>query len=247
MASADLGFSQPIHQRLIDAGANEEELITEYFQEGCEYNVILDYLSTYHDIYISLSTLKRRLRLYGLSRRQYPIDLATAMIIIRNELRITGQLFGYRQMYKTLRDKYNINIRRDDVMAILRRLNPVGLAARRRRRLVRRVYRANGPNYVWHVDGYDKLKPYGFAISGCIDGFSRRILWLVCGPSNNNPAIIATNYVKCLVYTGKCPMRLRTDAGTENGTIAAMQCALRNNHHDRYRGKNLSLGKTHFL
>ena len=27
-----------------------------------------------------------------------------------------------------------------------------------------------GPNEVWHCDGYDKLKPYGFAIHGCIDG-----------------------------------------------------------------------------
>ena len=29
-----------------------------------------------------------------------------------------------------------------------------------------------GPNWVWHLnlDGYDKLKPYGFPIHGCIDG-----------------------------------------------------------------------------
>ena len=26
------------------------------------------------------------------------------------------------------------------------------------------------PNFVWHLDGYDKLKPYGFAIHACIDG-----------------------------------------------------------------------------
>ena len=33
-----------------------------------------------------------------------------------------------------------------------------------------------GPNYAWHIDGYDKLKPYGFALHGCIDGYSRKIL-----------------------------------------------------------------------
>ena len=27
------------------------------------------------------------------------------------------------------------------------------------------------PNYVWHADGMDKLKPFGFAIHGCIDGY----------------------------------------------------------------------------
>ena len=31
--------------------------------------------------------------------------------------------------------------------------------------------------YVWDVDGYDKLKPYGFCIHGAIDGYSRRILF----------------------------------------------------------------------
>ena len=27
-----------------------------------------------------------------------------------------------------------------------------------------------GPNFLWHIDGYDTLKAYGFAIHGCIDG-----------------------------------------------------------------------------
>ena len=34
---------------------------------------------------------------------------------------------------------------------------------------------AKGPNDVWHLDGYDKLKPYGFSIHGCIDGY---VNWL---------------------------------------------------------------------
>ena len=28
-----------------------------------------------------------------------------------------------------------------------------------------------GSNYCWHIDGNDKLLPYGFAIHGCIDGY----------------------------------------------------------------------------
>lgn len=27
-----------------------------------------------------------------------------------------------------------------------------------------------GSNYLWHVDAYEKLNPYGFTIHGCIDG-----------------------------------------------------------------------------
>ena len=30
-----------------------------------------------------------------------------------------------------------------------------------------------GPDYTWHVDGYNKLKPYGFAIHDCIDGYEK--------------------------------------------------------------------------
>lgn len=40
------------------------------------------------------------------------------------------------------------------------------------------MYNSSGPSHQWHMDGYDKLKPYGIAIHGCIDAFSRRILWL---------------------------------------------------------------------
>ena len=34
---------------------------------------------------------------------------------------------------------------------------------------------------MWHIDGWDKLKPYGFAVHGAMDGYSRKLLWLkVC-------------------------------------------------------------------
>lgn len=31
-----------------------------------------------------------------------------------------------------------------------------------------------GPNYTWHMDGYDKLSPYGVTIHGCIDGYVKK-------------------------------------------------------------------------
>jgi hypothetical protein len=53
---------------------------------------------------------------------------------------------------------------------MLRSLDPDGVAARLRHRLIRRVYVSKGPNYLLHLDGYDKIKRYGFAIHGAIDG-----------------------------------------------------------------------------
>ena len=49
-----------------------------------------------------------------------------------------------------------------------------------------------GPNFAWHVDGYDKLKPYGFPIHGVVDGFSRRVMWLKICPSDNDPCHVAS-------------------------------------------------------
>ena len=51
-----------------------------------------------------------------------------------------------------------------------------------------------GPNFLWHLDGYDKLKQFGFAIHGCIDGFSRFIIWLESASTNNDPKV--TGYSK---------------------------------------------------
>ena len=53
--------------------------------------------------------------------------------------------------------------------------------------LKRRSYVNQGPNDSWHMDAYDKLKPFGCAIHGAIDGFSRKILWLELARSNNSP------------------------------------------------------------
>ena len=39
-------------------------------------------------------------------------------------------------------------------------------------------YFSRGPNRAWHIDGFDKLKPYGFPKHGCIDRYSWGILVL---------------------------------------------------------------------
>lgn len=49
---------------------------------------------------------------------------------------------------------------------------------------------------------YDKIKPYGFAINGAIDGYSRRIMWLEVGPSNSDPHYVAKYYMDCVQQQG---------------------------------------------
>jgi len=72
-------------------------------------------------------------------------------------------------MTSTLRRRYHLNVSRELVRNVMRQIDPFAVDARRNHRLVRRTYWARGPNYIWHVDGYDKLRSYGFLISGFVD------------------------------------------------------------------------------
>ena len=79
---------------------------------------------------------------------------------------------------------------RSTVMMLLAVMDPIASRLRKVKRLTRRTYvnkasdqphvcsylylelsvSFQGPNWCWHIDGYDKLKPFGFPIHACIDG-----------------------------------------------------------------------------
>ena len=81
-------------------------------------------------------------------------------------------------------------------------LDPEGVFSCPRRVFRRRQYSVQGPNCMWHLDGYDKLKPFGFAIHGAINGYSRRILWLKVGQTNNGPMVVISYYLSCIRQIG---------------------------------------------
>ena len=91
------------------------------------------------------------------------------------------------------------------MLDLLRILDPEGIENRSKYRLKRRVYNVPGPNFIWHIDGYDKLKPFGFAIHSCVDEFSRKVMWLEVGTSNNKPEIICYYYLQTVKKHNKLP------------------------------------------
>ena len=105
---------------------------------------------------------------------------------------------------------------------MLKEIDPKGSELRRRHRLKRRVYLNQGPDYPWHLDGYDKLKLFGFVIHGAIDGYSRKVLWLKVLWSNNPPNNIAAFYVSYVEELQGAPVKIITDLGTENALAAAI-------------------------
>ncbi|PFX14985.1 hypothetical protein AWC38_SpisGene20822 [Stylophora pistillata] len=87
------------------------------------------------------------------------------------------------------------------------------------------------------LEGYDKLKTYGFPIHGAICGYSRRIIWLELVRSNNNPKVTAMLYLDAVETLQSCPRVVRSDCGTENGVIAGMQCYFRADGIDEFAGE----------
>lgn len=213
-----------------------EEAIRYYFGKNYKYKTILTLLEKYNNITISKRTLLNKLREYGLRRRGNIVDCDHVKECIQRELDGSGQMLGYRSMWRQLQSKYNVHVPRLVVQTILRDLDPEGSRLRRTQYLRRREYLNPGPNHCWHADGYDKLKPYGFPIHGCIDGFSRKILWLEIVKTNNDPRVVGKLFVDCVKKLGCSPTILRTDRGTENGIMASSQSFLRRNHTDSLSG-----------
>ena len=202
----------------------------------CYFNLLL-----VHGIRLSVRQLKRVLFSKGLCRRINHSDIKEVIAAVERELDGSGSLIGYRQMHQRLLVDYGLVVSRETVRHALKLLDPDGVERRSQHKLKRRAYSAKGPNSIWHLDGYDKLKPFGLFIHGPIDGYSRRILWLEVRPSNNNPRIVACYFLDCVKQLGSVPRTTRGDRGTENVNIAAMQSFLRRNGTDSMAGQKRKL------
>lgn len=214
---------------------DRDTLIKICFSMGMIYADILSTLALF-GIIVSARQLTRILRANGLYRRRYS-DLDDAIDFIAGQLEGPGKLHGYRWMYAKCLEQ-GIRIRKEDTRILLSLLDPVNSLARLRRRLTRRRYFSKGPNFIWHVDSYDKLKPYGICINGCIDGYSRKIIWLRAAFTSSDPKVIGGYFVEAIEQVGGYPRLLRTDMGTENAVIRDMQLYLRRNDEDDRAGEN---------
>ena len=202
---------------------DRDSMVEFYFRLGMTYKDILKSLALQGFI-ISERHLHRLLRARSLHRRRYDLDAGIDFIV--DQLEGFGKDHGYRWMY-TKCIQHGIHIRKEDVRILLSLLDPIGSRLRRTRRLSRRQYFAQGPNFVWHIDSYDKLKPYGICINGCIDGFSRKVMWLRAARTNSDPKVIGGYFVETLERCGGCPRLVRTDMGTENVVVRDIQRYLR--------------------
>lgn len=213
------------------AEMTSNELVRIYFNLGLHYKDIATLLASRHRYIVSERHLKRILKSCNLFRRKGYTSLDLVIDFIHEQLQTSGQLHGYRWMYTKCKEN-GLHVKKEDIRIILQELSPRSVELRRRRRLHRRSYFAKGPNYIWHLDSYDKLKPFGICINGCIDGFSRKIIWMNAFTTSSDPKIIGGYYMEAVERLGGCPRIVRGDRGTENIKVRDFQRFLRRNIHD---------------
>ena len=205
----------------------EHDIIQHFFFRGLPYRQIILMLEKHHNISMTERTLKRRLKNYGLTRRK-ELDnrlLDHVWYLISPEIENRpDSLNGYRTMWHIFHLRYHINVPCCVVESITREVDPQGVAHRKSHCLKRRT------------DRYDKLKPYGFSIHGCVEGFSRRIIWLEVQRSNKNPRVVTKYFLDSIKLARGCPVCVYTDPGAENGLVTAIKCCLRAEGPDKYAG-----------
>ncbi|KAJ8310790.1 hypothetical protein KUTeg_012655, partial [Tegillarca granosa] len=196
----------------------EHEIIFVCHQLGLRQKEIVEILSNLYGIFLSDRQLRRILK---------RSDIVEVAEFINDQIGMSGQFHGYRFMHLKCMLS-GLTISRENVRRLLSLLDPEGVEHRRRRRLVRRRYYAKGPNFIWHLDSYDKLKPYGIAINGCIDGFSRHVIWLEANYTSSDPKVVGGYFVNAVKDRGFCPQIVRGDRGTENSHVQHIQTFFHN-------------------
>lgn len=89
---------------------------------------------------------------------------------------------------------------------------------RKKKKRKRKVYESAGPHHCWHIDGWHKLIRYNMVVHGCIDGYSRTLIYLTI--MDNNRSKSTMQLFDAAVKEHQVPAAVYCDHGGENVRIA---------------------------
>lgn len=146
--------------------------------------------------------------------------------------------YGRNMMWSYLRTELHLNLRRDDVHTALVHIYQQQGRSRERQQhpTHRRQAIFRGPNWVWSVDGHEKLRNWGIDIYGAIDGYSRYIIWMWVGPSSLTQVCVAKQYLQAIEEHSIRPFFIRSDRGTETALMADTHYSLEVYYQSRWFG-----------
>ena len=225
--------------------SNLLSLVTRLYNDNMTHSEILRALQKFegfpHIKDWQLKVIRKKANLVYRHRSGIPTtELEKAVALIKTDLNsslITQ--WGYRSVANRLRTVHQMQISQHAVNIILRILDPDAVKTRAFYNPARRQrYIVKGPNRIWSIDGHDKLSAYGFQIYGIIDAYSRRILGMFVGLSNQTQIAVLKYYLHTIKKYG-IPKSIRADKGIETLLVAATQFQFR-----RTQKPNIPLEKT---
>ena len=211
--------------------------LDKYVRENIKKCEILDFVKRdYPDYPWSMPTLSRRLKHFGIKYINYETPLEAVTDAVSKELNGPGRCLGYRALNQKLRNERNIKVPRHLVHNVLAELNPEGLESRAVNKKIKKQkvpFSSEGPLWLVSLDGHNKLCSYQnwtflLCIYGCLDTFSRKILYLFVSRSNSDPMIVGKKYLEYLTEHRVMPLVHRLDKGTEMGKMSTPHAFLVN-------------------
>ncbi|KAK7015753.1 Integrase catalytic domain-containing protein [Favolaschia claudopus] len=167
---------------------------------------------------VDRKTLYRQLEKAGIprARRSFTAISDEALDEVVSEISLAHPFIGSVIVSGHLESR-GIHLPRLRVQDSLRRVDEIGVLVRWAGIIKRRVYKVRGSNALWHHDGNEKLRPWGFYVHGCVDGHSRLIIYLAC--CSNKRKMTVANLFQAAVAVFGWPSRMRGDFGTENNEV----------------------------
>lgn len=206
-------------------------LLRQYYTLGKTRFEAMCAINDTYDIPINMYNIRTMSKEMGLNWRRDDIQQGHVTVdqvvdILLEAIEGEDRHAGYRCMQQNLAVNNQIRINRDIAYQLMRIIDPEGVELRRRGCLKRRIFHVPGPNHLWSSDGHDKLKPYDICIYGFIDAWSRKVLSVRVGRSNNNPRVVGLYFLELVLALGGFPSRTSTDHGTETGNMATFQALM---------------------
>ena len=175
---------------------------------------------------VSRWTVHRRVAEYGLQDMRGFDDLPDERLdrIIQDYINNHGSASGCNIIAGYLKS-IGLRIQRWRVRERLANLDPENNALRWGATIQRRKYQVSWPNSLWHLDGHHSLIRWKLVIHGCIDGFSRRIIFLSCSPNNRAETVLGL--FLSAVERGGDLWPSRVDYGVENVLVCGKMVQVR--------------------
>ncbi|OTB10518.1 hypothetical protein K445DRAFT_317135 [Daldinia sp. EC12] len=135
--------------------------------------------------------------------------------------------YGRSYLYNFVRSQAGLLVGKNRIYQIYKEIYPEEVQQRRRATWINRTdFQVPGPNFLWSLDGYAKLADFGFQIYGCIDAYSRLIIWIYVGRSATTAISTLKQYLRTILTAGVRPCFTRADHGVETPLWAGAQATL---------------------